>query len=151
MTGHLTNRQIEDLIIDGPDPETRNHLITCESCRSEWGCLDELLEQYKSSATLAANSMIVAQPQFTVAASRTRWRIFPLIWVCASVMLVGVSVPLYEHRRAEQQQRAAAIARDNLLLEQVDLEVSEPVPQPLESLRNLVVTQRKATSSQNDN
>lgn len=150
MTGHLSTRQIEELIIDGADLQTRDHLITCEVCRLEWGRMDEALQQYKSCARLVADSAITAQPNFTGRALHSSRKSHFLVWICASALLFGVTVPLYEHHREEQQQRAAKIARDNLLLEQVDIEISEPVPQPLESLRHLVVTERNSASVLND-
>jgi hypothetical protein len=142
MTGHLSTRQIEELLIDGADVQTRDHLITCESCRSEWARLDEMLQLYRSSATLTANSVIASQPLFIVPQSGSRGKLPGLKWIFAGALLVGLSLPIFEQHR-EQQRHAAEIARDNLLLEQVDQAVSEPVPQPLESLRHLVVAEKK--------
>jgi len=144
MTGHLTTQQIEELLIDGADVQTRDHLISCESCRSEWGHLDEMLQLYKSSATLAADSVIAPQPIFVARQSASRGNVPRLKLIFAGAILVGMFLPFFEQHR-QHERRAAEIARDNLLLEQVDQAVSEPVPQPLESLRHLVVSEKNTT------
>lgn len=144
MTGHLSTQQIEELIIDGADVQTRDHLITCESCRLEWGRLDELLQLYKSSATFAADSVITPQPIFIAMQSTSRRNLPGLKLIFAGALLVGLFLPFFEQHR-EHERRAAEIARDNLLLEQIDQAVSEPVPLPLESLRHLVVSEKPTT------
>jgi hypothetical protein len=144
MTGHLTTQQIEELLIDGADVQTRDHLISCESCRSEWGHLDEMLQLYKSSATLTADSVISPQPIFIARQSTSRGNLPRLKLIFAGAILVGLFLPFFEQHR-EHERHAAQIARDNLLLEQVDQAVSEPVPLPLESLRHLVVSEKPTT------
>ena len=148
MTEHLSQQQIEELIIDGADQQARDHLVSCGLCRSQWGCLDEILQLYRSSATLTANSVIASQPFFIVPQSGSRGKRPGLKWIFAGALLVGLSLPIFEQHR-EQQRHAAEIARDNLLLEQVDQAVSEPVPQPLESLRHLVVSEKTTTTPSN--
>ena len=141
MTGHLSKVQIEELIINGADVQTRNHILSCESCRSEWGRLDELVQLYKSSATFAAESITDSQPHFKFASLRSKKNNRIAILACAGLLVFAASIPVYEHHQ-DQQGQAAQIARDNLLLQQVDTEVSEPVPEPLNSLRHLVVAER---------
>ncbi len=148
MTGHLSTQQIEELIIDGADPQTRDHLITCDSCRSEWARLDEMLQLYQASATLAADSVMGPRPIFIAPGSGSRGKLPGLKWIFAGALLAGLALPVLEKHR-EQQRHAAEIARDNLLLEQVDQAVSEPVPQPLESLRHLVVSEKATATPSN--
>jgi hypothetical protein len=148
MTEHLSQYQIEELIIDGTDQQARDHLISCASCRSQWGSLDEMLQLYRSSAMFAAHSVVSREPIFIFPQSGSRGKLPGLKWIFAGALLIGLSFPIFEQHR-EQQRHAAEIARDNLLLEQVDQAVSEPVPQPLESLRHLVVSEKTTTTPSN--
>lgn len=148
MTEHLSQQQIEELLIDGADQRARDHLISCASCRSKWGCLDEMLQLYRSTATFTASSVIASRPIFMAQQSSPRGKLSGLKWIVAGAVLIGLSLPIFEQHR-EQQRHAAEIAKDNLLLEQVDRAVSEPVPQPLESLRYLVVAENTKTTTLN--
>lgn len=143
MTEHLSKQQIEDLLIDGANQQVRDHLINCASCRSQWGYLDEVLQLYRSSATFAANSVVSSRPM-VVLQSRSKATLPELKWIFAAALVLGLSFPLFEHHQ-EQQKHNAEMARDNLLLEQIDQVVSDPVPQPLNSLRYLVDSEKTVT------
>lgn len=59
------------------------------------------------------------------------------IAVVAAMFMVVVAIPVYRHRIA--QQRASEIARqDELLLRDVQVELSRSAPEPLEPLNTLM-------------
>jgi len=60
-----------------------------------------------------------------------------LRWATAAAALLGIAaVPVYRHQREDA--RRAELARDAILLQQVDAEVSEAVPTSMAPLVKLV-------------
>ncbi|HEV2274837.1 MAG TPA: hypothetical protein VGR96_11765 [Acidobacteriaceae bacterium] len=131
------------------------HLHGCDLCRSRMEQLGEVLSLYRQAAVYESEHALRAAP--TRAANATSslplQRRHGLSWILAGwalalMLLVAAALPAYlAHRERDRRQLADAArnrllmeqARDNLLLQQVDQEVTESVPYPLESLTHLVV------------
>lgn len=152
--GHLSPWQMEELIIHEPtaigrsrarkaSDDAREHIETCTLCASNKEQLLKQLGLFRDSAVLAAS---LADRQVPISLPTRSWAFWTLAsaakWGLAFALLLAAFVPILlqqqhnvdqkaEHRVADQ------IARDNLLLEQVDETIAGSVPQPLESLNDL--------------
>lgn len=150
---HLTDWEIDGLIIAAREEsreETAGNaawrdMEDCPNCKSKVDRLDALLRHYREAALLRTENLANEGPRPSFAAIRRTqahsffglWR-----WGLAFLLLLAVLFPVLNKRR--QESRAAQIAKDNLLLERVDQEVSQSVPDPLQSLTNLVVAGERA-------
>jgi hypothetical protein len=131
------------------------HLQGCEFCRSRKKRLQESVSLYREAALLktidafdsafAANGGMAAHKMHTSLSHRPFWG-----WgkrVLAFLFLLAVLVPAFVARERERREAREVArdhllqeqAKDNLLLEEVDEEVTESVPHPLQSLTRLVV------------
>ncbi len=148
-TGHLTEQQILAWQLNEQTPEQAAHVAECRECRTEVEGLQSSLAVFRSAvfAWSDGHESRTLRPLWT--APRKRWLQPALQWVAAAALLAGVAAPLYTHRVMEQrreeqaQQRARA---DQALLEQVDQEVSQTVPDSMEPLADLVSWQTPSGS-----
>jgi hypothetical protein len=158
---HLSSQQIEELIIDGPgrrnsvdrsETEERDavntawqHLEGCEVCKSDKDRLDAFVQLYRESASIEASMAEARMFAGAPLSPRPVWSMWQVAkWGLAFVLLLGVFLPILLHQRPVVPQQpkesvTAQMANDDLLLQQVDQEVTDSVPQPLASLANLVV------------
>jgi hypothetical protein len=154
---HFSDWEIDERLIQAGERDFKNadneeasrHLAECEPCASRPAALHEVLSLYREEYLRESNQSLIEHP---IRRSRTkrpgpadRVRIFASRvlspkewgWAVALVLLIAAMAPtIILHRRAVREEQ---IARDNLLLQQIDQEVSESVPNPLQSLSNLVV------------
>ncbi len=157
-TGHLTEQQILAWQLNEQTLEQAAHVAECGECRAEVEGLQSSIAAFRSSmvAWSEAHESRAMRPVWT--APRKRWLQPAFQWVAAAALLIGVAAPLYTHhvieQRREEQAHQRALA-DQALLEQVDQEVSQTVPDTMEPLTDLVSwqttsdagSQRTATSS----
>ena len=118
MTKHLTEQQIAAWIQGERSPEAVSHVRECAACEA-----------------LAESMLLFRGSVCNLAEQQTVWRVPPSRmprWAVAGIALLMLAAfPLYESRRA-------AIARqDAALLEQVNAELAQPVPQSMEPLAKL--------------
>jgi hypothetical protein len=154
---HLSPWQIEELIIDDPaaigrsrtgkaNDDARKHIERCTLCALQKEHLLRQLDLFRDSAVLAAS---LADRQVPISLPTRPWPFWTLAsaakWGLAFVLLLAAFVPILleqqqrtVHQKAEHR-TADQIARDNLLLEQVDETIAGSVPRPLESLNDLSV------------
>ena len=138
---HLTEQQVLAWQLNEQTPEQAAHVAECSECRAEVEGLQSSIAVFRSSmvAWSEAHESRAVRPVWN--APRNRWFQPAFQWVAAAALLVGVAAPFYTHRVMEQhreeqaQQRARA---DQALLEQVDQEVSQTVPDTMEPLTDLV-------------
>jgi hypothetical protein len=141
---HLSGWQMEELIISGERRGGRqvwSHIESCALCRSEKDRLEALVELYRQSALLVTEEQSMAAPSSAHSSVRSKTKILSWSvarWALALLLLIGTLIPLLLFHQSKRRE-AAEMARDNQLLEQVDQEVTESVPQPLESLTHLIV------------
>jgi anti-sigma factor RsiW len=118
MTEHLAAGRITECVGGGPGPEEQRHLLECAECRAEVARLRSTLGQFRE----AVRGWSDGQSEWALARARARAVRRPArVWFRWPV-LAAIALAL----------------ADAQLLEQVDREVSESVPSPMEPLAQLV-------------
>ncbi len=139
MKEHLPPQRITEIVVAGAGPLDTAHLAGCTGCRAEVARLQEALAEFRRtlSAHAALTSMTVAASQGIPArrAGEARWGRWPLY--AAAAIVLASAAPIYQTVRAHHM--AAQAAADAQLMEQVDREISEAVPNAMQSLQQLVV------------
>jgi len=133
MNEHLSPDQISQWMAGQSSPHVLEHGHECPECAAELARLRDLLALFRGSVVQwTAESQAARKPE----PARRRLRVQPLRWaVSAALLLVVAAIPVYRQRQSD---RAKA---DELLLEQVDAEVSRTVPSPMEPLTKLIAWQ----------
>ena len=148
MTEHLTDEQLEDVLLDDAGPEALAHLAACAFCRAQNDVFVSSVQSF-NQASLAWSQ---AKPQarsnaLPLTPSGTVSRSFPAAaWAFAATLLVLVALLLvhavpHAHTPAQQAQQAGPngqhpasadpqIAADNVLLADIDSALDQPDPQP---------------------
>jgi predicted anti-sigma-YlaC factor YlaD len=147
MREHFSSKEITEWLVEGPTAEAAAHLRECGSCRAMLAEAQAPLRVFRS-AVVAWSEGQVARPL----REATRWqelreRMNFMNWGPAFGVAVGVAVlaaflvrsPTDQKVSVPQhpQQQQAQIS-DAALMEQVDAEVSETVPDAMAPLTDLV-------------
>ena len=156
MQDHLTDEQLtEDLLNPevGGSAGAREHLTTCEACRSEEESLRQLLAHYEQVTRAAAEHPAgFWQRQQTAIAAWMPGRIAPrLAWAAATAMIVLAAVLLIETRPTAAPPAAQTVSEtdpDHVLLVEVDLSVRRQMPRALEPAALLTAELSRATVSE---
>lgn len=135
MSRHLSSQRISMWAIGERTPDEERHVQECPLCAAEVASLETALSRFRGSVRQwserqgSAGTLQAAQPRF-------RWT--PARWaLAAAALLLVATVPVYRSTRHPQAGPKLAEA-DVLLLEQVDAQVSQAVPRPMEPLLKLV-------------
>lgn len=137
MTEHLAGKRIAECVGGAPSAEDERHLRECAQCRAGVARLESALGQFRE----AVRGWSDGQSERALARARALAPRRPArVWfrwpVLAAVALALAVAPVYKTVR--DRQRAAEALADAQLLEQVNREVSESVPSPMEPLSQLV-------------
>lgn len=121
-------------------PGESRHLEECTQCAAEAARLDALFAQFRSSVTAwsASQEGAEAPDQWRHARQRRGSARSTLRWILAATALViVVAVPVW--KSAGNRWRETEAARtDALLWEEVNAQISRPVPASLEPLMKLI-------------
>jgi hypothetical protein len=126
-------------VCGGRTPEEERHLRECAQCGAEIARLKSALGHFRESVRGWSEERSEAALQRVRAAAPLRrgparvWFRWPVLAAAALVLSVA---PVY--KTVHDRQRAAQALADAQLLEQVEREVSETVPTPMEPLAQLV-------------
>lgn len=137
MSKHLSSERICAWMIGGDMPHLETqHVRECEHCQAEVARLSAALASFRGAARHWSEQQmrpsLHAKPaRVAPGAPRLRWAL-----LVAAVLLLAL-VPMYMNR-VGRQQRLARTAADEALLEQVDAEVSQSIPSPMQPLMQLV-------------
>ncbi len=140
MSQHLSSEQIDAWVIGERMPEVSRHLETCAACAGEVGRITGALNLFES----AVRSWAQEQPaSLRVLRENTTpyfnsWRVG---LACALLMLLLISSPFFIDRHTSRETAATAsrtAMQDEMLLRQVQLEISQSVPTPMEPLARLM-------------
>jgi len=152
MNRHLSNEEISAWAGGEVSPACEEHARECAECRGELERLLSALGEFRGAARAWSRSQGAEAVPHDWRPSRARRFRSPVIrWAAAAAVLaLATAAPLYrnslERRRAAQ---AAATARaDTLLLQQVDFEISQAVPVPMEPLVSLISQPDSSNTSQ---
>lgn len=135
---HLTAAQIAEWTAGERSPEAVLHVAECDECRTQVSEFKDVLAQFRESAQW------VPVPAPEVRSRR------PVLWprlvaVAATVLLL-LAIPVIRQREA--QRRALVEQQDALLLQQVDAEIAQPVPDAMDPLVKLVTWNSNEAQSQ---
>jgi hypothetical protein len=149
--GHLTAKEISQWLVEGPEQSAAQHVQNCWTCQAKLTEAQQPLTAFRSA--LVNWSEAQAQVRLSVVpglAERNErsWRL--RLWLpaatfaLAALLLVGYAkIPALLHSHATGQQQSAAASTsatdsDAALMDQVDTEVSEAVPDAMAPLTDLV-------------
>jgi hypothetical protein len=140
MTGHLSAKRVAEAVAAGSTPDEEQHLRECAQCGAEAARLESALGGFRETMHAWSGEegqVALRKGQSTQWAARRGpsrvWLRWPML--TAAVLVLSVA-PVYKTVR--DHLRAAQALADAQLMEQVDREVSEAVPAPMEPLAQLV-------------
>ena len=128
MNPHLCAEEISQWIVGERSDRCAGHLAECAVCAREVERMESALAEFRGAVCRHPVPPLVDRRHRAPLAVR---------WALAAAALIAVAmVPVWRHRQAEMQAEAARA--DAILLDQVDAEVSEAVPSPMQPLVPLV-------------
>ena len=159
---HMSNWDQEEYALGQRTPEMIQHLRECDACRHGVEQLEQGVALFRDSAMEWSAQCVETRLQTTPAFSLKgmKPRLMPAMkWAMAAVLILLVLLPLSRlllHRpeSARIASPASAVAAgdaslgDDALLQEVDEQVSEEVPDSMESLRHLVTTKSGSAETQ---
>ena len=152
MIEHLSAEQISQWIIGDRPLELQEHVAECVACRAELGQLENAISQFRTAMREAAS--YEPPPAWRQPEPRPApWFSWPRLVLTATALLVLAAVPvtwrMRVHEQALRAQAAQTALADSQLLESVDAEISQAVPQPMEPLVTLA-TWNSSSTEQNE-
>jgi hypothetical protein len=140
MTEHLSAGRIAECVGGGASEDERRHVRECAQCGAEIARMESALGQFREAVRGWSGEQSERALERARAAAARRgparvWFRWPVL-AAAALALAMVVAPVY--RTVRDRQRAAEALADAQLLEQVDREVTESVPSPMEPLAQLV-------------
>jgi hypothetical protein len=162
-TSHLSAWEQEEYLL-APHPEATQHLAQCAACQAgvdqlrqgvtlfrtsalEWSAMQQT-SRVDSSRAAFSKPTLVSSGQ---ASGHPSWQLTPALkWALAALLLLLALLPLSRSLLQKPLSTArtapAAALTDDALLQQVDEQVSEAVPDSMESLTHLVTTHQVTTT-----
>jgi anti-sigma factor RsiW len=135
MNQHLLPEDISRWLAGDRTSELEQHVGECEACAARLDRMENSLAEFRGSVQEWTARQTTPAPQMVW---QRNYRHTAQRWLLAAASLVIlVSASAYV-QHARKISRAAEIAREDALLEQVDSEISRAVPQTMEPLVNLV-------------
>lgn len=145
MSAHLSSEQISRWMAGERAPEVERHLRECARCAAEIARLKGLLAEFRSAvvATSARQKGAEAPARWKLLEPRRRMSSM-LHWkLAAAALAIAVIVPICKNS-SDRRRQMEAFEADIRLWEEVNAQVSRPVPTPLEPLMKLVVWESDA-------
>jgi hypothetical protein len=148
MSGHLSEEAVMRWQMGDATDAERAHADVCAECQAQARPLQDALSWFGAAARQWGEeraALIEDWRESKHAAART-WRSMVGMWAAVSVALLlifGIGLPRWKAHRAaieaqvhqqQQQQEKRELARDNALLDEVDQDVSQVVPEAMEPL-----------------
>ncbi len=135
MSGHLSSVQISEWLAGIRASGVERHLAECAGCAAELERAREPLARFGAATRAWSADVTPALRLEPIESAARRRRRSAAAWVVlAAAAALMVAAPVYQHH-----QRALEMARqDEVLLEQVQAEVSRSAPEPMQPLEKLV-------------
>ena len=140
MRVHFSSEQISRWMAGGSTPEEVRHIRECAQCAAEAARLDSLLAEFRSSvvAWSALHEGAEAPDRWKPLQQRGRVARGALRWTMAAAALaIAAALPICKNVN-DRRREAEASRADARLWEEVNAQISRPVPSPLEPLTKLV-------------
>ena len=134
MNRHLSLQQIDAWIIGERAAEVEGHLRSCRACADEVERVAGPLAMFGGAVrSWGQEQMGPARPWGPV---ENRNVVRAWVWrvgLAVATLLLLIAAPVYRHRQATRE-----AAQDEILLRQVEREISQSVPAPMEPLAKLM-------------
>jgi predicted anti-sigma-YlaC factor YlaD len=139
MSRHLSERQMSEWALGERSPGAERHVGECLRCREEVSRAAQALAAFRQSARQWSEDQLRAVAPDAWKTERARpWMAFrSLRWACL-LALVLVLAGIAVLRRAQRPAAEDSAAADARLLQQIDADVSQTVPDSMEPLVKLV-------------
>ena len=169
MTPHLTHEQLCDFVLDlAPHPLSsdfaalQQHLAICPACAAELATLRDSISLFRDASTACARQQLAEHHANNVALTPRPHAFFhPIYWATAAAMVVAAILPLTLHRPSQPPPApvatvttaASEVQSDEALLDEINQEISAPVPSPMAPLADPTADSATAqtTASQRTN
>jgi hypothetical protein len=139
-TTHLSAWEHEECVLGEATPKMLGHLTECASCRVAVARLEQGVTLYRNAAVEWSAECLATRPQHPHIVVRKGLPAFALRWAIAAAVLLVLALLPFHAWSPRPVQRTAEIS-DDVLLQQVDDQVSVAVPASMESLTHLVSTE----------
>ena len=138
MSRHLKPEQMNDLLLGIVGSETTAHLGACPQCRSEVEAMRQTLGLFRSAAVGWSEGTVKQVALPSKQRARAAW-VRPAWVLATAAILLAVIVPVSLWRGRGNQPSAAEaraqISRDNQLLADIESDVGETTPTPMQPLQ----------------
>ena len=159
MNHHLTTEQLNDLLLSpsiAPNTQVDRHLRACSACAEELLSLRASLANFRSAATSFAYHQSTLVPRTAAPAPSSRLLSFraPLSWAAAAAIVVAAVLPASMHRlRPKPSPAPVTVAphtqqSDEALLEEINQNLSAPVPSAMQPLNDPTGSLSNSTNTQ---
>jgi predicted anti-sigma-YlaC factor YlaD len=146
MKGHLTSDEISRWLVEGPTPELEEHLWRCASCRTMLAEARAPLSIFRSAVIAWSEDQAARPVRQSAPWAGLRERMHFMNWVPAFGVAAAVAVlavflvrtPVAPKAPAQAEVQISSAEQDAKLMDQVDAEVSETVPDAMTPLTDLV-------------
>ena len=149
MTAHLTHEELTEQLLGTSSLTVNAHLLSCPACTNELDRLKSSISSFRGAAQAWSEDHRVVEKKWSRAQSVARWPGAGWVMVAAALILFVAGSAVY--RRQERIAGQAQVARvkapvatsrvsqsqldqDNQLLSEVNLELGESVPSPMQPL-----------------
>jgi hypothetical protein len=148
MSGHLSEEALMRWQMGDATDAERGHVGGCAECQAQARPLQDALSWFGTAARQwgEEKAALIEEWRESKHAAARSWRSMVGMWAAVSVALLlifGIGLPRWKAHRAaieaqvhqqQQQQEKQELARDNALLDEVDQDVSQVVPEAMEPL-----------------
>jgi hypothetical protein len=132
---HLSDQEIDGWVIGERSPRVEIHLQSCQDCAVRVAQAAEPLTLFRGAVRSWGEEQMNPLPAVRLHAPATRWR-WQIALAIATLCLL-LAVPFFRHRQVTRE-AALTKAQDELLLQEVEQELSRKVPAPMEPLAKLM-------------
>jgi hypothetical protein len=152
MSAHLTHEELTDKLLGSSSLTVNAHLLSCPGCASELDQMKSSIAAFRDAAHAWSEGALAADRTVPVVRTLPKWS-WGTALAAAILFAAGFTFYLREHPTAKQDSSAqvaasvtkiaasqSQIEKDNELLSQVNSELAEAVPAPMQPLRLLEST-----------
>lgn len=148
---HLSEEELDDLLIGLGTKAALQHVSDCAACRARVEEFRSALQQIDASSMAWSRIRAAAMEPPPVPAEKRRWSFITIGWIAASVLMAVLAIPVWHSVQRPREQAAqppeiratppaaapaedstAQIAADNKLLHEVDEALNASEASPLE-------------------
>jgi anti-sigma factor RsiW len=151
MSAHLTTEELTDSLLGVSSLTVNAHLLNCPACASELDRLKNSIAEFRGAAHAWSENSTAGERTVSIAGALPR-RSWAANWVLAAAAVIVFAAGLISYRRDHRlgsrdqsaqvaapaiivEGSAAQIEKDNELMSQVNSEIAEAVPAPMQPLQ----------------